>query len=148
MNEDLFWTHVEFGDGCWEWTGSRDASGYGRTGKATYGQSKAHRVSWEIANGEIPDGVHVCHSCDNPPCVRPDHLFLSDHAGNMADKAAKDRAFRFARNDNPSAKLTEEEALVVVDLCSRGVRQKDIGSQFGITQAAVSYIWTRAKKAA
>ncbi len=85
-----FWQKVQKGDGCWEWQGSRNKLGYGITslrGRAI----RAHRVSWEIVNGPIPDGLLVCHRCDNPACVRPDHLFLGTQIDNLRDMRTKGR---------------------------------------------------------
>jgi hypothetical protein len=84
-----FWEHVEKlpDDGCWVWTGSRLQSGYG-----TFDKGRAHRFSYALANGPIPDGLHICHRCDNPPCVRPDHLFAGTRVDNMQDAIAKGRA--------------------------------------------------------
>lgn len=84
------WERVAFGPGCWEWQGGRDLKGYGRVTVGTK-RKKAHRVIWELANGPIPDGMRVCHHCDNPPCVRPDHLFLGTDKDNADDRDAKGR---------------------------------------------------------
>lgn len=73
---------------CWIWTGARMRYGYFQYGKKLIG---AHRVAWELRNGPIPDGLYVLHRCDNPPCVRPDHLFLGTAADNTADMVAKGR---------------------------------------------------------
>jgi hypothetical protein len=101
---------------------------------------KAHRAAWTLAFGEIPIGQHVCHTCDNPPCVRPDHLFLSDHEGNMRDKAVKGRAYKLPRELNHAAKLTSAEVEQVKLRYANGERQRDIGPDFGVTQAAISWI--------
>ena len=76
--------------GCIEWIGAVNRRGYGRikTPSKTFG---AHRLAWELANGPIPDGLCVCHTCDNPPCCNVGHLFLGTTAENVADKIAKGR---------------------------------------------------------
>ena len=75
---------------CIEWSGSRNREGYGRFKIA--GQSfLAHRIMWEEANGPIPDGLNICHTCDNPPCVNVDHLFLGTDKDNTRDSMAKGR---------------------------------------------------------
>jgi hypothetical protein len=95
---ERFWERVKKGAGCWLWTGYRMPNGYGRMGAGGWskngGSLLAHRVSYELHKGSIPDGICVMHSCDNPRCVNPAHLSLGSQADNMADKARKGRARR------------------------------------------------------
>lgn len=90
-----FWALVEKTDSCWLWTGSTWDHGYGEF-KVLGERVLAHRYSYELANGPIPDARLVCHKCDVPLCVRPDHLFLGTAGDNNRDAAAKGRA----RNQN------------------------------------------------
>lgn len=88
--QERFWSKVQKGEGCWEWQGRRFPFGYG----AFYLEGQwngAHRASWRVHFGEIPDGLWVLHRCDNPPCVRPDHLFLGTHLDNVRDMCRKGR---------------------------------------------------------
>jgi hypothetical protein len=82
---------VPAANGCIEWGASRFPQGYGQI-KVNYQNRKAHRVAWELAHGPIPDGLVVCHRCDNPPCCNVDHLFLGTHSDNTRDMHAKGRA--------------------------------------------------------
>lgn len=98
---ERFWERVErrSGTDCWPWVGYLDENGYGRISEGGYCSKLlgAHRVSWEIVNGPIPEGsgyhgTCVLHRCDNPKCVNPDHLFIGSHLDNIADMKAKGRA--------------------------------------------------------
>lgn len=87
---DLKWT-VDEVTGCWPWTGATSAAGYGQIGTTGRRIEYAHRLAWERHYGPIPPGAHVLHKCDNPPCIRWDHLFLGTHDDNMADMVSKGR---------------------------------------------------------
>ena len=86
---DRLWNRVRKGSSCWTWTGAtQHGYGYiGENGKIL----RTHRVSWTLHHGPIPDGLCVLHHCDNPPCVRPSHLFLGTHTDNMKDMVSKGR---------------------------------------------------------
>jgi len=109
--ETRFWAKVQRTEECWLWTGSCGRNGYGHIGRAGHegGWELAHRLSWVLHNGEIPAESHVLHRCDNPPCVRPDHLFLGTHKDNMRDMVAKGRSHLGSQQG--SAILTEELVL-------------------------------------
>lgn len=83
---------VQMPNGCIEWTGSRSERGYGQI--SVHGGDRmvrTHRLAWTLAYGEIPEGMNVCHSCDNPPCCNIEHLWLGTQADNVADMVAKGR---------------------------------------------------------
>lgn len=92
-----FWDKVDKNSGlgpkgtCWEWTSSKTSSGHGNVRDDLGRTTVAHRVSWELCRGDIPAGLQVLHSCDNPPCVNPDHLWLGTNLENMQDKVKKGR---------------------------------------------------------
>lgn len=90
--EERFWRYVNKTGECWAWTGGTANDGYGRLYISERdGSVAAHRFSYQLHNGEIPAGLIVCHRCDNPPCVRPDHLFLGTHLDNVRDMFSKGR---------------------------------------------------------
>lgn len=98
---ERFETKVARGDGCWLWQGARLPKGYGKFSVARGRWELAHRVAWRLANGSIPHGMQVLHRCDNPRCVRVEHLFLGTAAANTADMMAKGRG-RFHFKDSPA----------------------------------------------
>lgn len=110
--EGRFWSKVAKGEGCWPWTAGRDDDGYGvftLNGK----HIRATRYAWFLSRGEWPaDGVLVCHECDNPPCVRPDHLWLGSNDENMADCTRKGRRPTGERNGariHPESRVRGQE---------------------------------------
>ena len=114
---------------CCEWVGAKNKAGYGLISVGNK-RHLATRVLWVETFGEIPDGLHVLHTCDNPACIRPTHLFLGTHKDNMDDRDRKGRCVR-GRNHH-FAKLTAEQFAAIK---SAAGKQRDIASQFGITQA-------------
>jgi hypothetical protein len=119
--EKRFWSKVDKRgpDECWNWT-STERGGYGRLWSVDRHVS-AHRYSWELVNGPIPKvdshhGMCVCHHCDNPGCVNPAHLFLSDMAGNCADRDAKGRANQPKGSDVTTSKLHENDIPRIKDM--------------------------------
>jgi hypothetical protein len=126
---ERFWLFVDKSDGCWEWRGFCVPDGYGRL-KNDGKQLKAHRVSWELHNGPIPDGMWVLHHCDNRKCVRPDHLFLGTHQDNMDDMTTKGR--RPTCDSHGMAKLTREQVAAMRQARKEGLSYSEIGKAFGV----------------
>ena len=134
-------------DECWLWMGARHDFGYGKigAGPGTNVPLSAHRVAWELASGRsVPDGMYVCHRCDNPPCVNPAHLFIGTPADNARDAARKGRTRNhggFPGAANPSAKLQPDQVEAIrAAYRRREGSQEAIGRRFGIGQSQVSVI--------
>lgn len=136
--EERFWEKVKKSDhGCWEWTACK-VFGYGKIGLGSgNGSAQAHRVSWEIHFGPIPNGLHVCHRCDNPGCVRPDHLFLGTAADNMRDMTTKGRRALGPKMRSP---LTAEAVSEIVSRVRAGEEQKRLATEYGVSRATVCRI--------
>lgn len=150
-----FWSYVarDIGDHCWLWIGARDKDGYGVVqlqGKAR----KAHRVAWNLANGRIPDGLCVCHSCDVRNCCRPSHLWLGTNDDNMNDCTAKGRRPAGERNGtktrpervarrgdrHASAVLTPEQVAAVVAEYKAGQSAVEVGKRYGVSRYYVTRV--------
>jgi hypothetical protein len=137
--EERFWNKVQKTDGCWLWTGYKKDTGYGLiySGDLSGKQERAHRISWILHNGPIPDNLHVLHKCDNPSCVRPDHLFLGTHQENMDDRERKKRRKPARGEKHGCSKLTTNDVIRIRELGKQKVKQRDIGKIFNISQAVV-----------
>lgn len=138
---DRFWAKVAFGAGCWEWTGGRFSNGYGslRVGGR---RLLAHRVAWEHVFGST-SGLLVLHHCDNPPCVRPDHLFLGTHEDNTRDMDAKHRRVTGTSvgEANGSAKLTVDQVKWIRTLgTTHKVKRRKIADIFHVSLPLVEKI--------
>ena len=144
--EDRFWPKVSKSSGCWNWTANRLRSkdgtkrygligGGGRKGGTLY----AHRVSWEIHNGAIPEGMCVCHSCDNTACVNPKHLFLGTHKQNMEDMSRKGRSVgKTGPKSGTTAKLSRKEVQEMQKRYTNGETQSGLAAEYSVSTATVS----------
>lgn len=148
-----FWARVDKRgpDECWEWKGARMQQGYGRFcfKEETL---RAHRVSWALAHGPIPDGLFVCHRCDNPPCVNPAHLFLGTRQDNMRDMVQKGRhpskteeypltqhpSLRPHGERNTSTKLTDEQVDEIRRLSQPGTTHSELARRFNVWPSTIS----------
>ena len=137
-----FWDRVAAGtvaagpDNCWHWTGHADECGYPRIHRDGH-LVRLHRAVWERENGAIPDGMCVCHSCDNPGCLNPRHLWLGTHQDNMDDCRRKGRKRGAPGTRNPSAKLTEEAVAKIRRRIAAGESCASIGRAFGVADVTI-----------
>lgn len=156
-------------DGCWAWLGAVDKDGYGKF--PFFNKSfRAHRASYLLFVAD-PSDAYVCHSCDNPACVNPDHLFLGTQADNIADKVAKGRQSRGEKHGaimrardlrgdknpmrlhpesvlrgekNPTSKLTEAQVIEIRQRYAAGdTTQKKLGAEYGVNFSLIGYIVNR-----
>lgn len=117
--EEKFWAKVKKSDGCWLWIGAKNPAGYGTITKH-YGKNfYAHRLSYQLRHGNIPLGMLVCHICDNPSCVNPDHLFLGTDKDNKRDMINKKRSASGEKNFH--SKLTTCEVVNIREEYSKGI---------------------------
>ncbi len=130
---------------CWKWTANKSKQGYGKI--SFMGKSMlAHRASYEFFKGSIR-GLMVCHSCDNPECTNPDHLFLGTAMENMQDKIAKGRHKGAKQgSDHHLSKITEVDVAAIRHEYSTGdINQYQLAEKFGVSQSEISMIVTYKK---
>lgn len=146
LTEAGFWARMQQApSGCWLWTGARDRDGYGNTTLAGK-HLKAHRYAYFLTYGPIPDGMKVCHRCDNPSCCNPAHLFLGTDRDNWHDANSKGRRrFDTARGErSASAVLKEGQVRHIRSLyAAGGVTLKDLAFRFGVSVGAIEKVVNR-----
>lgn len=148
--EDRFWAKVNKAGDCWLWNGAIGSNGYGRFAMYPGPARQAHRQAWEITNGVIPDGLLVCHKCDNRACVNPDHLFLGTAKENTADMLAKKRhshgerhAEKVRASESRYHKLTHDDVRGIRAGLRNGGKQREVARTFGVSQRTVAMILHR-----
>ncbi len=133
-------------EACWRWTGYTDQDGYGmlwvKIGDSRPRNHRASRLSYLIHTGDIPDGLLACHTCDNPICVNPRHLFLGTPKENSRDRDRKGRSASLRGELAPMAKLTAAQVAEIRALLNEGVSSTEIARRFGVKQPTISNIKT------
>lgn len=131
---ERFWEKVEIVgvDDCWEWQGHKNPRGYGHF-SIKHQMVKAHRYSWTIQNGEIPAGMVICHRCDNPPCVNPNHLFMATQEDNVHDMENKGRRVTVVKHGEESTNAKLNKALVIE------MRQKYETGKYSFRELGIIY---------
>lgn len=132
-------------DGCWDWKSAffNDGYGYfsyGSRKEGNYRTYRAHRFSYLLFKGEIPEEICVCHTCDNPKCVNPNHLFLGSRSDNTRDMYNKGRGVNNRGENHGMSKLKEKDIKLIFKLRKKGLTQAVIGRNFGVGQDSISRI--------
>lgn len=136
MKKEDFWDYVSKGSDCWEWQRGLTYKGYGtlRIGNKVH---KAHRLAYELAISEVPPGMCVCHRCDNPKCVKPEHLFLGTNQENTADRHRKGRDPKVRGEGHHRSKVTSD---AVIDIRTKRLPQAEFAKLYGISTGGVAHI--------
>jgi len=146
---ERFWEKVDVRgpDDCWEWQSGRDEDGYGRFRVGGQGSAtvKAQRFAYEITIGSIPQEMLVCHTCDNPPCCNPRHLFVGTSLDNNADRDAKGRTARgqdagTRGEQNGMSKLTSNTVREIRSAVLQGVSQAELSRKYQVQESTISRI--------
>ena len=139
---DRFLQHVDDSGDCWLWTGALN-HGYGWMAIAGT-QMMTHRVSYLLHHGDLPDGAAICHHCDNPPCVNPEHLYAGDQATNVADMVTRERLVNPQGEAHGKARLTVDQVRTLRSMYAEGgATQVELSAIYGINQAHISRIIRR-----
>lgn len=136
-----FWAKVNRSDDpgvCWLWTAS-SSGGYGYIALGGHNQ-KAHRISYEIAYGPFDPVLNVLHTCDNPSCVNPRHLFLGTHQDNMRDRDRKGRGYKRNGEKNGRCKLSDEQVVEIRRLYALGYAKNALAKKFGVSFTQIDRI--------
>jgi len=139
---ERFWSYVKKASKCWLWMGGCSGKGYGyfRAGEKLL---SAHRFSWMIEHGEIPEGLKILHHCDNPPCVNPACLFLGTTKDNDIDMRSKGRQPDLRGERNGNARFTEREVLRIRELAFNGLDTAEVAEYLDLNWMTVYKIITR-----
>jgi hypothetical protein len=132
--EERFWAKVKKTQTCWLWIAAIADNGYGRACVVKGEFEQAHRVSWRLHFGPIPNGLHVCHKCDVRNCVRPEHLFLGTRTDNMQDCAQKGRQ---------NSKLNPDLVRAIRSRYAGGERASALAVEFGVDKSTVHLVVSR-----
>jgi hypothetical protein len=145
---ERFWSYVDISDQCWKWTGSVTNYGYGRLhiGGRDGRDVGAHRIAWELLKGRIPEGLYVCHHCDNPICVNPAHLFLGTQSDNMQDAGKKNRLPQqkyhgfCAGERNGRAKLTDAQVSAIRKEYQVVMSHRKLAAKYKVSRSIIRFI--------